>query len=162
FVATHSTANSVMAGLDIEMPVAVYYGEPLESAVEEGGAVQTWAIDDAVRRVRRAKFCFRLDTDPPLPDPSQTESPARLDLALARDAAREGIVLLRNNGGALPLDRSRITSLAVVGSLASIANLGDQGSSVVAPSFAMSPLDGIRELGGGIGVRYAPGPPLSA
>jgi beta-glucosidase len=160
FVATHSTANSVMAGLDIEMPVAVYYGEPLESAVEEGGAVQTWAIDDAVRRVLRAKFCFRLDSDPPVPDPSRIETPAHLDLAL--DAAREGIVLLRNNGGALPLDRSRITSLAVVGSLASIANLGDQGSSVVAPSFAMTPLDGIRELGGAIDVRYVPGPPLSA
>ena len=160
FVATHSTAMSVMAGLDIEMPVAVYYGEPLESAVEEGGAVQTWAIDDAVRRVLRAKFCFRLDSDPPVPDPTRIESPAHLDLAL--DAARQGMVLLRNNGGALPLDRSHITSLAVVGSLASIANLGDLGSSVVAPSFAMTPLDGIRALGGAIDVRYVPGPPLSA
>jgi beta-glucosidase len=160
FVATHSTAMSVMAGLDIEMPVAVYYGEPLESAVEEGGAVQPWAIDDAVRRVLRAKFCFRLDTDPPTPDPTRIETPAHLDLAL--DAAREGMVLLRNRGGALPLDRSRITSLVVVGSLASIANLGDQGSSVVAPSFAMTPLDGIRALGGAIDARYVPGPPLSA
>jgi beta-glucosidase len=160
FVATHSTAMSAMAGLDIEMPVPVYYGEPLESAIEEGGAVQTWAIDDAVRRVLRAKFCFRLDTDPPAPDPTRIETPAHLDLAL--DAAREGMVLLRNSRSALPLDRSRITSLAVVGSLANIANLGDQGSSVVAPSFAMAPLDGIRALAGAIDVKYVPGPPLSA
>jgi beta-glucosidase len=159
FVATHSTAMSVMAGLDIEMPVAVYYGEPLESAVEEGGAVQPWAIDDAVRRVLRAKFCFRLDTDPPVPDPTHIESPAHLDLAL--DAARDGMVLLRNTGGALPLDRTRIASLAVVGDLADVANLGDRGSSVVAPSFAMTPLDGIRALAGTVDVRYVPGAPLS-
>ena len=160
FVATHSTAMSAMAGLDIEMPVPVYYGEPLQSAIEEGGAVQTWAIDDAVRRVLRAKFCFRLDSDPPAPDPTRIETPAHLDLAL--DAAREGMVLLRNSGAALPLDRSRITSLVVVGSLADIANLGDQGSSVVAPSFAMTPLDGIRALAGAIDVKYVPGPRLSA
>src|SRR4029077_10349994 len=115
---------------------------------------------DAVRRVLRAKFCFRLDTDPPAPDPTRIETPAHLDLAL--DAAREGMVLLRNSRSALPLDRSRITSLAVVGSLANIANLGDQGSSVVAPSFAMTPLDGIRALAGAIDVKYVPGPPLSA
>jgi beta-glucosidase len=113
-----------------------------------------------VRRILRAKLCFRLDTDPAVPDPTHIESPAHLELAL--DAARDGMVLLRNTGGALPLDRTRITSLAVVGDLAGIANLGDQGSSVVAPSFAMTPLDGIRALAGTVDVHYVPGPPLSA
>src|SRR5262249_56022402 len=52
--------------------------------------------------------------------------------------------------------------VGVVGRRASVGTRGSRGSSVVAPSFAMTPLDGIRELGGTIDVRYVPGPPLSA
>src|SRR5262249_3654889 len=68
---------------------------------------------------------------------------------------------LRNERAMLPLDRSQISSLAVVGDLAALASLGDLGSSVVAPSFAVTPLDGIRQLAGDVAVTHVPGPPLS-
>src|SRR5262249_52709224 len=153
-----STGLSAVAGLDIEMPVPVYYGDPLAAAVE-GGEVPLQVIDDAVRHILRVTLCFRLDSDPPVPDPARIQNPAHLDVAL--EAAREGIVLLRNERGALPLDRETISSIAVVGDLADQASLGDLGSSVVTPSFAVSPLDGIRELAGDVTVTHVPGPPLS-
>src|SRR5262249_49524223 len=67
---TRSTLPSLSAGLDIEMPSPAFYGQPLFDAVENGAAPQA-AIDAAVRRILRAQLCFRLDSDPPLPDPSQ-------------------------------------------------------------------------------------------
>jgi beta-glucosidase len=156
---TRSTVPSVNAGLDIEMPSPVFYGQPLAEAVA-AGAVPEAAIDAAVRRILRAQLCFRLDTDPPSPDPSQVETPAHADLAL--EVARKGIVLLRNERGTLPLSRSAVRSIAVVGTLATMANLGDRGSSSVAPSVTVAPLDGIRARAGDIVIDQVSTTPLSA
>ena len=76
-------------------------------------------------------------------------------MALALQAARESIVLLRNEAGALPLDAARARSLVVVGPLAAMADLGDHGSSLVVPASAVSPLDGIRARAGGVTVAYS-------
>ena len=92
---THSTVPSAIAGLDIEMPFAVYFGQALVDAVN-GGGVPEASIDAAVRRILRAKLCFRLDTDPPVANPGLVESPAHVDLAL--EVARKSIVLLKNDG----------------------------------------------------------------
>src|SRR5262249_113990 len=81
FVATHSTELSLIAGLDIEMPVPVYYGPPLMGAVESGVSSLT-QVDDAVRRVLRVKLCFGVSDALPEP-PTPREQPAEhLDLAL--------------------------------------------------------------------------------
>jgi beta-glucosidase len=157
FVGTRSTLLSAWAGLDIEMPVPVYYDDTLTAAVE-GEAIPLWVIDDAVRRILRTKLCFRLDSDPPQLDPAQVQSPAHLDLAL--EVARKSIVLLKNAGGSLPLDDAG--SIAVVGDQAATASLGDAGSSVVTPSFAISPLDGIRARAREATVLPVAGPPLAA
>jgi beta-glucosidase len=157
FVGTRSTLISAWAGLDVEMPVPVYYGDPLEASVE-GGAVPPWVVDEAVRRILRTMLCFRLDSDPPVPAPDVVQSPAHLDLAL--EVARKSIVLLRNAGATLPLDG--VASLAVVGDQADTPSLGDTGSSVVTPSFAISPLEGIRARARGTTVTHVAGPPLAA
>ncbi len=158
FVATHSTELSLIAGLDIEMPVPVYYGDPLVGAVESG-VVPVTLVDDAVRRILRVKLCFGVN-DTPVPPALRVQPPEHLELAL--EAARRGMVLLQNEGGTLPLDRTTLFSIAVVGDLATTANLGDLGSSVVETSFAVSPLDGIRALAGETAVTYVAGPPLTA
>ncbi len=158
FLGTRSTVPSADAGLDIEMPTGNFYGQPLADAVA-GGQVAEATIDAAVRRIVRAQLCFRLDTDPPQPDPTQVETPAHTDLAL--EVARKAIVLLKNANAALPLDRAQIQSIAVIGPLAAIANLGDNGSSSVAPSFAVAPLDGIITHAGGASVTYVPSTALS-
>jgi beta-glucosidase len=159
FMGTRSTWPSAMAGLDLEMPIPVYYGPTLAVGVE-GGQIPLAVVDEAVRRLLRAKLCFGLDRDAPVPDPSRVQTPAHLELAL--EVARTGIVLLENRGGALPLDPVHPGSIAVVGDLATMADLGDLGSSVVSPSFAVTPLDGIRDRARGATVVHVPGPPLSA
>jgi beta-glucosidase len=148
--ALHSTAPSANAGLDIEMPAAQFYGAPLGDAVAAGQVSQA-VIDDAVRRILRTKLCFRLDSDPPVFDAAAVESQVHLDLAL--DTEREAIVLLRNDHGTLPLDRSRVRTVAVLGSLAATENLGDHGSSDVSSSFAVTPLAGIQSRAHGVAVE---------
>jgi len=135
-LAVHSTAESANAGLDVEMPSPAYYGTKLVAAVE-AGEVSLATIDEAVSRILRKKFEFALDA-PPAVDPTLIESSEHL--GLAREVARKSIVLLKNDA-ALPLDPAN--SIAVVGSLASVANMGDEGSSNVTPSSSATPLDGI-------------------
>jgi beta-glucosidase len=157
FVATQSTERSLVAGLDIEMPVPVYYGAPLLDAAERG-ELPLDLLDDAVRRILRVKFCFGVSDALPEPPAPRVQSPEHLDLAL--EAARKSIVLLQNEAGALPLDRSALSSIVVVGDLATTPSLGDLGSSVVEPSFAIPPFDGIQALAGDVAVTHVAGPPL--
>lgn len=148
--ATHSTAASAHAGLDVEMPFGRFYGQPLLDAVN-GGSVPIEVIDEAVRRILRAKFRSGLfDAEPP-PDPATVvESAAHTALALA--VARKAIVLLKNDGAVLPLARQSTHRVAVVGALADTVNLGDRGSSDTMPSYAITPLAGIQNHAGPVEV----------
>ena len=151
---TRSTVDSALAGLDIEMPFPRYYGDPLIVAVGDG-VVPRENVDDAVRRILRAKLCLALDTDPPVADPSRIETPEHLELA--RQVEREAIVLLKNDGAALPLDRASVRSIAVAGPLADRANIGDTGSSAVNPSSVVTPLAGLVAHADGVAVRSVTG-----
>jgi beta-glucosidase len=137
---TRSTVPSALAGLDIEMPQPVFYGDRLRAAVEAGEVPES-VIDGAVRRVLRVKLCFHLDDDPPEIDPEVVESAEHT--GLAREVEREAIVLLKNEAGALPIDESEAQSIAVVGALAAMPNIGDTGSSLVGPSYVVTPIEGI-------------------
>ena len=77
---------------------------------------------------------------------------------LTREAAREGVVLLKNERTLLPLDANRIRSIAVIGPNAAVARLGGGGSAQVIPPYSVSPLEGIKQrVGEKIRVEYAPG-----
>ncbi len=69
--------------------------------------------------------------------------------AVALAVAEESIVLLKNQAGLLPLDPARLRRVLVVGPNAATARLGGGGSASVTPFYAISPLDGIRELAAG-------------
>ncbi|MBT8453758.1 MAG: glycoside hydrolase family 3 C-terminal domain-containing protein [Deltaproteobacteria bacterium] len=141
FLGTRSTVPAALAGLDIEMPAPRFFGDALLDAVESGD-VPPERIDDAVKRIVRKKLAFNLD-EPSAVDESVIASDAHLQLA--QEAARSGVVLLKNEGDALPLDRQGLTRLAVVGSLADTPNTGDTGSSDTSPSFIVTPLEGIED-----------------
>jgi len=157
FVASTQMEAAVLAleaGLDVELPNINCYGAPLLAAAKEG-SVSLTAIETAVRNILRAKFKLGLFEDPYV-DPKKADvindSPEHR--ALAREAGRQAIVLLRNERQTLPLNK-KIPSIAVLGPNADLAQLGDYSG------FGMktvSVLEGIRNaLGKEATVRYVKG-----
>jgi beta-glucosidase len=138
---TRSAGPAVNAGLDMEMPTKSEFNGLMAAVLS--CEVTEATLDDAVRRVLRAKLRFGvLDGQPEVPA-DVIESEAHLALALR--AARESIVMLKNGGGvALPVSVGDEQTIAVVGALADVANLGDDGSSDVTPSTAVTPAGGLR------------------
>ncbi len=134
-------ADAAEAGLDVENPDAVFFGENLEEAVEDG-EVSEAAIDEAVRRILRTQFLFERRTDPQSYERQNICAPAHTALAL--EAAEKSITLLENRNDTLPFDRSQIKRIAVIGELADMVNLGDHGSSNVEPPYAVTPLEGLK------------------
>lgn len=126
--ATHSTAKAAMAGLDLEMPGHVYFGEALKKAVEDG-EVPVSRVDDMVHRILRSEFAVGLFD---LPAVRQAPDIFR-GLAVAHRVAEQGSVLLRNVNGQLPLTAARLKSLAVIGSHADVGVLSGGGSAQVDP-----------------------------
>ncbi len=137
---THNTVASALAGLDIEMPAAQFYGDALKAEVEQG-SVPISVIDDAVRRILRAQLCYALDSAPAVIDPTAVESTEAR--ALAREVATRGSVLLKNDG-LLPLDPTGLTRVVIVGELAATENIGDTGSSNVKSSEVVTLLEGFE------------------
>lgn len=120
------------AGLDVENPEPLVFGDKLIAAVE-GGSIAPQTIDTACRRILSTLYRFAAAEDP-LPAYPLALVAAPDHVALAQEAAEKSAVLLANNG-VLPLDRLGLTRLAVLGRLAAIENTGDNGSSRVrAPS----------------------------
>ena len=138
---THGSAESVSAGLDIEMPARNRF-RTLAREVEDG-TLEERALDDAVRRIARAQLCYELPPHEPVDDPSARETSEHL--ALAREVARRGLVLLQNEtvGGepALPLDPAG--SYVLTGPLAEVDNTGDEGSSSVLPTDVVNAFEGL-------------------
>jgi beta-glucosidase len=152
---THGDVESLRAGLDIEMPTEVQF-RGLSRALRDG-TLDEREIDAAVRRVLRAIFCFGLDEAPPrtrgvrIDDPSRRETAEHL--ALAREVARRGIVLLRNEiptgdtAPILPLDASTLTragAVVLLGRNAERESIGDGGSSAVDPTDVVTAREGLE------------------
>lgn len=108
------------AGVDLELPEVDGFATLAEEV--QTGLVSSSTLDEAVGRVLRAKFLLGLFEHPYVDSPLEAERPA--DRALAVRAAEEAIVLLKNDGALLPLDPSRLKSIAVIGPNASVCRLG--------------------------------------
>jgi beta-glucosidase len=133
-------ADASAAGLDVEAPDTIRFGEKLVAAVENG-EVPASRIDDAVRRVLRTLFRILAAPDP---ETYASDSIAcEAHVALAREAAEKSLVLLRNRDQ-LPWRADRVRRVLVLGPLADEPNLGDHGSSRVYPPDVVTPLAGLR------------------
>ncbi len=162
---THGSVTSLRAGLDIEMPVSAQF-RGLIGALNRG-EIEERELDAAVRRILRAMLCFDLDALPPrapgerIDDPSQRETAEHL--ALAREVAARGIVLLRNEpvGSVplLPLDASALAtpgSVVLLGRNAEAESIGDAGSSAVEPTDVVTAREGLEaRLGAASVVTFA-------
>jgi beta-glucosidase len=154
----HAAAASVQAGTDLSC------GKEFSSLVDavHQGLISQAAIDAAVKRLFTARFRLGM-FDPPEQVPysripfSKNDSPAHAALAL--EAARSSMVLLKNLPAVLPL-RSSIQSVAVIGpNAAALAAL--EGNYNAIASHPMTPLAALQQKLPG-GVRYAQGAPYVA
>lgn len=135
-----ATAQAINAGVDIDLG-ASNYGAFLEDAVNQG-LVSMKTLDDAVRRVLRFKFEIGLFDNPYLPIPVEDQTDKNLR-NLPLQVAREGIVLLKNDG-ILPLSKD-IAHIAVIGPNAdnTYNQLGDY-TAPQNPDDIITVLEGIR------------------
>lgn len=156
--AVHSTVDAAMAGTDLEMSVTYnfdeyFFAEPLKRAVLSGD-VPEHIIDDKAARILRLQKRIKLY------DGGRNKGCYNIieHNAAMINAAREGIVLLKNDNNVLPLDAAKCKTIAVIGDAAvrKLANGG--GSSEITPLFEITPLLGINMVtGGDVKVRFAKG-----
>lgn len=145
------------AGLDLEMPGPGkhLHARGVLGALENGLAGES-ALDDAVARILRLVLAHGRSEDDPSNGEAGLDTPGHRAAALA--VAEESIVLLKNENRTLPLDRTSLRRVLVIGPNAAHARLGGGGSASVTPFYSVSPLDGIREIcGPGVAVDYMEG-----
>ena len=122
---THSTVKAALAGLDMEQPGDEYFGAPLKAAVQDGKVPEA-RLDDMVHRIVRSMFANGVIDHPPVErvvDPFQGRDDAK-------KIEEESIVLLKNEGGVLPLTAG-VKSIAVIGGHANEGVMSGGGSAQV-------------------------------
>ncbi len=136
--------RAINAGVDVGITYEPAYMAPMAENVREG-KVHISKIDQAVERILRLKFQMGLFEDPYI-DPGKAVKTSHTpeSQALALQAAKEGIVLLKNEGNLLPLDK-KIKSIVVIGPNADNERnqLGDYTSLSVLQDI-VTVLDGIK------------------
>lgn len=155
--AVHSTVPTANAGCDLEMPRGDNLNEQQLLPAVKNGQVAAAVVDDKVRRILRAMVAMGVFDRHGRPAPGGAlDTPGHRELA--REAAVDATVLLKNDGAMLPLDAARVKSIAVIGPNAAIARTGGGGSSRVTPFYSVSPLEGIRtRVGSGVRIAYGAG-----
>ena len=158
WIAARSTEGTASAALDLAMPgpASRYgpWGDALVEAVRKGKVDEALIDDKVLRILRLAARVGALEDGPPA---RALAAPGPDSVAVAtelRAAAVAGFVLARNDG-LLPLSRSRLRQLAVIGPNAEVARTLGGGSATVFPPYTVSPLDGLRAAG--LHVAHAPG-----
>ncbi len=154
--ATYDGVEAANGGLDLEMPRAKCMNRDVLIPAIKDGRVSESTINDKVRRILRMIFAngfFENEQhDPSVPMDNPDGAAAALELA------REGIVLLKNEGELLPV-KSGVKRIAVIGPNAN-SYISGGGSSYTFPFHSVSLLDGIREQAGdNIEILYSPGLP---
>jgi beta-glucosidase len=133
------------------------YKPQMQAAVKDGSVTQA-DLDEALRRKFRITAKLGLLDPPALVPYSKVHGgtppwDGEQDQAISRKMALESLVLLKNAGAALPLDKSKLKSIAVIGPLADSVHWDWYGG---IPPHAITPLQGIKAaVGPGVSVNYA-------
>lgn len=142
------------AGVDMETPDPDGFKNLKQHVLS--GKISVKELDEVVTRILVAKFRLGLFDDPYVdPDKAEQVVGSQQKRAVAYKAATESMVLLKNENNFLPLDRTRIKTIAFIGPNADKCLLGGYSSK---PRVCISPLDAIREkYGKDINILYAEG-----
>jgi beta-glucosidase len=124
---THSTVKAALAGLDMDQPGNDnFFTDPLKQAILSGQVPQS-RLDDMVHRIVRSMFINDVIDHPPV---RKVVDPFR-----GRDDAQkieeEGMVLLQNTSGILPISAAKTRSIAIIGAHADVGVLSGGGSAQV-------------------------------
>jgi beta-glucosidase len=152
--ADHGFPRAMRAGLDLEMPVADAYKPAVLRKALEDKTIDLAMLDELVRRQLRVITALRLDEQVP-ERPEDTDTPEHR--TLNHVAAREGLVLLKNAQSFLPLDRSKLRRIAVVGPRGDQID-GGGGSAHVTATRQVSLVSALKQaLGDKVKIDFAPG-----
>jgi beta-glucosidase len=158
WTAARSTEGTAAAALDLAMPgpASRYgpWGDALLEAVRKGKVDEALIDDKVLRILRLAARVGALEGGPAAPALRAEPPDSVATAAELRAAAAAGFVLARNDG-LLPLPRSRVRQVAVIGPNAEVARTLGGGSATVFPPYTVSPLEGLRAAG--LHASYAPG-----
>jgi beta-glucosidase len=174
---THSAAKASAAGLDHEEPAEIFYGPEFKKGVESG-KIPKAELDDHVHRILRSMFATGVIDDPP----EKSVVDVLGGFEVAQKVAEQSIVLLKNNQNLLPLDASKLRSIAVIGAHSDVGMISGGGSAQVDPPggnaimppgkgrthwqdhiwFPTSPVQAIQAKAPGVNVQYDPGNDPSA
>lgn len=160
--ATHSTVKAALAGLDVQSGANLddqeYFGQALRDAVTDGRVPQS-RIDDMVTRILTSLLAVGiLDQDETKPKPQPIDFSAHK--LIAQRQAEEGIVLLKNDAGWLPIPLKR-KRILVIGEHADHGVLCGGGSSAVTPLGSLKK-EGTTIMGVGVDKVYQPAPLVAA
>lgn len=154
--AAHNPLGVALGGTDLEMPSAAFMAPAKIAELVQQGKLSRELIDDKVSRILRTIIRVGLLDGPKTPDNTVVNCPEHRQLV--REAGAKAIVLLKNEGNVLPLDASRLKSLAVIGPNAAVNRLGMGGSGYVSAFKSVSALEAIQaRVGPAVTINYAKG-----
>ena len=141
--AVHDATAAYNGGCDLEMPSGEKMNRASLLPLIAEHKLEVATLDDKVRRILRtviaAGFVDRVQQRDDLPK----DDPA--SAAIALEAARKSIVLLKNTGALLPLDGTKIHRIAVIGPNIDPAVVGGSGSGYITPAHSVSVLAGLQQ-----------------
>ena len=157
----HDTVLAAESGLDIEMNVKYEFHEQYmaDALLEKvrAGEIAEALVDEKVRNILRMMLRLHMIGDGKEQRKTGTYNTKEHQEALL-DAARESVILLKNEGGALPLGGQNGKRVAVIGQNGAAVHSNGGGSAEIKALYEISPLMGIQKLlGGNVKVSYAPG-----
>ncbi len=150
---THSTMGAALGGLNVQMTGSNYFGPALIDSIR-AGKLSEEIVNDRVREILRVRYAIEAipEDQANLETASQPES-----RQTAYNVATKSVVLLKNNGGLLPIDANKVKKIAVIGRHATLSTAaGGMGAGVKTP-YEITPLQGLQNRSNGrFEITYAP------
>ena len=150
---THSTMGAMLHGLNVQMTGDNYLGQPVIDSIATGALTEE-LVNEKVRQILRLRYAIEAVPE----DVANTKMTSQPECQqIAKAVAEKSIVLLKNEGAVLPLQKD-IKKIAVIGQNAVLkTQSGGMGAGVKA-LYEVTPLEGIRKRAGAdVEVLYAPG-----
>ena len=150
---THSTMGAMLHGLNVQMTGSNYLGQPVIDSIKVGKLTEEM-VNEKVKQILRVRYAVEAIPD----DVANTKMTSQPECQeIAKKVAEKSIVLLKNQGGVLPIAKS-VKKIAVIGQNAVLkTQSGGMGAGVKA-LYEVTPLEGIcKRAGADVQVTYAPG-----